>query len=89
MKTFYKPPFRKFVKKQTRPLQLSIEDDGCGFDPGGNDTSRKMGGGFGLRGMRDRAELNDGELRVDSAPGFGTRIVAVFPLAKSDTEPST
>ena len=27
MKTFYKPPFRKFVKKQTRPLQLSIEDE--------------------------------------------------------------
>jgi hypothetical protein len=27
MKSFYKPPFRKFVKKQTRPLQLSIEDE--------------------------------------------------------------
>jgi hypothetical protein len=23
----YKPPFRKFVKKQTRPLQLAIEDE--------------------------------------------------------------
>jgi mRNA-degrading endonuclease RelE of RelBE toxin-antitoxin system len=27
METFYKPPFRKFVKKQARPLQLSIEDE--------------------------------------------------------------
>ena len=27
MKTFYKPPFKKFVKKQARPLQLSIEDE--------------------------------------------------------------
>ena len=27
METFYKPPFRKFVKKQKRPLQLSIEDE--------------------------------------------------------------
>jgi hypothetical protein len=27
MEAFYKPPFRKFVKKQTRPLQLSIEDE--------------------------------------------------------------
>ena len=26
MKKFYKPPFRKFVKKQTRPFQLVIED---------------------------------------------------------------
>lgn len=27
MEIRYKPPFRKFVKKQTRPLQLAIEDE--------------------------------------------------------------
>ena len=27
MDLFYKPPFRKFVKKQTRPFQLVIEDE--------------------------------------------------------------
>jgi len=27
MEKFYKPPFRKFVKKQTRPFQLVIEDE--------------------------------------------------------------
>jgi len=27
MKPYYKPPFRKYVKKQTRPFQLSIEDE--------------------------------------------------------------
>jgi plasmid stabilization system protein ParE len=27
MEIFYKAPFKKFVKKQTRPLQLSIEDE--------------------------------------------------------------
>ena len=27
MKVFYKPPFRRFVKKQTRPFQLTIEDE--------------------------------------------------------------
>ena len=27
MKKFYKPPFRKFIKKQTRPFQLIIEDE--------------------------------------------------------------
>lgn len=27
MKYFFKPPFRKFVKKQTRPFQLAIEDE--------------------------------------------------------------
>jgi len=27
MNKFYKPPFKKFVKKQTRPFQLAIEDE--------------------------------------------------------------
>lgn len=27
MKKLYKPPFRKFIKKQTRPFQLIIEDE--------------------------------------------------------------
>jgi hypothetical protein len=27
MEILYKPPFRKFVKKQTRPFQLAIEDE--------------------------------------------------------------
>ncbi|MFH1491594.1 MAG: type II toxin-antitoxin system RelE/ParE family toxin [Pseudomonadota bacterium] len=27
MEIFYKPPFRKFVKKQSRPFQLVIEDE--------------------------------------------------------------
>ena len=27
MKNRYKPPFRKFVKKQVRPFQLAIEDE--------------------------------------------------------------
>jgi mRNA-degrading endonuclease RelE of RelBE toxin-antitoxin system len=27
MEIFYKPPFRKFVKKQTRSFQLVIEDE--------------------------------------------------------------
>ncbi len=27
MEMIYKPPFRNFVKKQTRPLQLAVEDE--------------------------------------------------------------
>jgi mRNA-degrading endonuclease RelE of RelBE toxin-antitoxin system len=27
MEIYYKPPFRKFVKKQARPFQLVIEDE--------------------------------------------------------------
>jgi signal transduction histidine kinase len=50
-------------------LNLSIADDGQGFDPNESDSGR-----FGLRGMRERAEMMGGELTVSSATGQGTMI---------------
>jgi signal transduction histidine kinase len=55
-------------------LELEITDNGVGFDP----LSPKAG--FGLMGMRERAELSGGTLTVESAPGKGTRILARWPL---------
>lgn len=54
-------------------LEVEIEDEGDGFDPGA-DT-----GGFGLLGMRERVALAKGNLDVNSAPGRGTRISAALP----------
>jgi signal transduction histidine kinase len=54
-------------------LELRIEDDGRGFDP---DAATS---GFGLLGMRERAELLGGSLEVASTPGDGTLIVARLP----------
>jgi two-component system NarL family sensor kinase len=58
---------------------LSVKDDGRGFDP---DACRAVGGreGFGLTGMRERARLLGGALKVESAPGVGTRVEASVPL---------
>ncbi len=50
---------------------LTIEDDGCGFDPQGNEST----GHFGLVGMRERAELAGGLLNIKSKKGKGTRVV--------------
>jgi signal transduction histidine kinase len=47
---------------------------------------RDARGSLGLLGMRERVELLGGSLEVESAPGRGTRIRAVFPLSKT-TEP--
>jgi signal transduction histidine kinase len=55
---------------------LVIEDDGQGFDP---DKTRE--GGLGLEGMRERAELHEGRLRIESAPGGeGATLVIEVPL---------
>lgn len=50
---------------------LSVEDDGIGFD-----SKRAIGGGhFGLAGMRERAELAGGSLKVESQKGKGTKVL--------------
>jgi two-component system NarL family sensor kinase len=54
---------------------LSIRDDGVGFDPG-----RETEGHHGLQGMRERAKLLGGRLRIASRPGRGTRVTARVPL---------
>lgn len=55
-------------------VRLSVHDNGKGFDP-----QRVPHGRHGLLGMRVRVESHGGTLRVDSAPGAGTTIVATLP----------
>ena len=55
---------------------LDVRDDGSGFDP---DAVRA--GGFGLESMRQRVALLGGSLHVETAPGEGTAVCAVVPLA--------
>lgn len=58
--------------------ELLVVDDGRGFlcEPEFLWSSR----GEGLPGMRERAEQLGGTLRVESAPGAGTRIAVTLPL---------
>ena len=52
-------------------LSLSVRDDGCGFDVDGAAGANE--GHFGLEGIRERAKRLDGEFRIESAPGNGTK----------------
>jgi hypothetical protein len=45
-----------------------------------------IGGGSGLRNLRDRVRALDGELTVCGAPGSGTTVSTVIPLAKQPGE---
>ncbi|GGY37003.1 histidine kinase [Streptomyces omiyaensis] len=59
---------------------LDVRDDGRGFDPAAPPVPGAHGG-FGLAGMRARAERLAGALAVESAPGEGTAISVRVPLA--------
>jgi NarL family two-component system sensor histidine kinase YdfH len=62
-------------------LQLDLCDDGVGFDPA---TIKPEEGHYGLLGLRERARLMGGYLRIVSQPGQGTRICLQIPLVPED-----
>lgn len=62
---------------------LDIRDDGRGFDPLAV-PARTGTGGFGLDGMRARAERVAGAFTVESEEGGGTAVSARVPLVRHD-----
>lgn len=60
-------------------INLTIQDDGCGFDP-----IISQNGGMGLRSMKHRASLFDGKLEVDSDLGKGTTITCFVPIQNKE-----
>lgn len=64
-------------------VTMTVEDDGVGFEQPVNPAMD--GNGLGLLGMRERAELVGGQLRLDSKPGEGTTVSVIVPLSELDT----
>lgn len=54
---------------------LVLEDDGIGFDAG-----QAEGSGLGLEGMRERVELIEGRMTIESSAGIGTTLVVEVPV---------
>jgi two-component system NarL family sensor kinase len=50
-------------------IELTIQDDGCGFDPNEIPDAR-----FGLVGLAERVKLLDGTLQIESSPNEGTQV---------------
>jgi signal transduction histidine kinase len=64
-------------------VSLDVRDDGRGFDPLCL-PARGATGGFGLDGMRARAERVAGAVEIESEPGAGTAVWARVPLVRND-----
>jgi PAS domain S-box-containing protein len=68
------------LKKQGDSVQLTIKDDGVGFDMKHHPARRKKTGVLGLFGMHERAAYVDGLLKLKSRPCAGTEIEVRIPL---------
>lgn len=66
---------RVAISTNDERLELSLQDNGCGFDPTGERE------GWGLDSMRKRAHELGGEMDLQSKPGEGTTVVLAVPLS--------
>jgi PAS domain S-box-containing protein len=68
------------LRKTNGLLELSIQDNGQGFDLPEVLSVESSGRGLGLVSMRERAEHSGGSLLIESANGKGTLIRASWPM---------
>jgi signal transduction histidine kinase len=61
---------------------LEIEDNGLGFDLNSVDSNYDNRGSLGMINMRERAELVNGIIQIDSAEDKGTRIRVLIPFTE-------
>jgi two-component system NarL family sensor kinase len=67
------------IKQAGEQIQISVADDGRGFDPFGF----RGDGHFGLRILGDTIVHSGGTLEVRSAPGAGTTVTATFGVGST------
>jgi signal transduction histidine kinase len=71
------------VSFDPRRCDIQIADDGVGFDlaaVGANGQGEHLG----IAGIRERAEMIGGTLRIASAPGAGTTVIVSVPVSNAD-----
>jgi signal transduction histidine kinase len=72
--------------KQPDIAYLEISDDGVGFDVEAVNKSYDKRGSLGMINLRERSELVNGILNIDSAPGKGAKIQVYIPLTEEASD---
>lgn len=74
------------LAKSGNRIELSVADNGCGFDPEEQFLESTAVSGFGLLGMRDRTILCDGRFEIVSKKGEGTTVHISLPCDGTPTD---
>jgi signal transduction histidine kinase len=90
---------RKYAQAEVIEVRLSVhgdvalievEDNGVGFDVEEELSNYEKRGSLGMVNLRERTHLIDGNLRIESEPGKGTKVTVVVPIQQAtpeETEP--
>jgi signal transduction histidine kinase len=70
---------------RNKAFVAQVEDDGAGFDVADVEASYDERGSLGMINLHERTDLLDGNIRIESAPGRGTRITVIVPLKDMKT----
>jgi signal transduction histidine kinase len=76
----------RLLKHKPDVILLEVEDNGVGFNVGEVDSGYERRGSLGMVNMRERTELINGVIRVNSEVGKGTRIQVWVPLTEEATD---
>jgi signal transduction histidine kinase len=76
------------LRQEDEQFTLEVEDDGVGFNVGAVDATYAQRGSLGIVNMRERADLVDGTLRIESSEGGGTRIHLQVPAHTAEPDPA-
>jgi signal transduction histidine kinase len=77
------------LSRENGGLQVVVEDNGTGFDPSAVEEGYDRRGSIGLLNMRERADLIDGQVEIQSStssPGAGTRVILNVPPRPPDDQ---
>jgi signal transduction histidine kinase len=69
------------LKQTPTALEVTVQDDGCGFDLQKVLSSYEQRGSFGLLNIEERAKLIGGASEMMSAPGQGTTVRVTIPIS--------
>jgi len=75
-------PIHVSLSRQNNVLLAVVQDSGPGFDLNLVTSNYNEKASLGLQNMRERSALIDGDLRIDTAPGRGTRVTLIVPLPR-------
>jgi PAS domain S-box-containing protein len=73
------------LARESDQIRAEVRDEGCGLAMPSHAGSGPLPAGVGIAGMRERVKQLNGVFEMESAPGRGTTVRAILPVAPKES----